>query len=359
MSNDTLPAFDASEYALASVYLATTVATMMGRKFEEDDWSKVYCAAKHIAASTWSNLDIDVMSGRLGVEHKMICRPNNSLLELCGTSLMHPAGTRAIRVPQNESDATCAARDVLGQYARLIDNRSTIVALLNGFHHGRLSRKEAIAQLRAIGMSAKKASEVVPNVCTPVGDPLGKPDMRFGWLIWQRKLCEFLYFEEAMIAPIPEDFTAEWSERSAGRRRESKNLWVYETRTGRKAFSIKNDAGAKIQPYFTVPLPSDPNLYHFVVQGEVTPDGFVRIWLTESTARSLSQLAGGLSPQLIAKAVNVANLPAKTQEAVIDPFASLAVEVMVLKQTYDQLHGAFHSVSDEHLIRQLLGVLDS
>lgn len=71
MQSKTLSAFSESEYKKARLYLATQVADMMGRKFEEGDWSKVYCAAKGIPLSPWSNLSIDVTYGNLGVEHKM------------------------------------------------------------------------------------------------------------------------------------------------------------------------------------------------------------------------------------------------------------------------------------------------
>lgn len=54
----TLSAFNAEEKEKAHLYLATHVAEMMGRKFEEGDWAKVYCAAKGIPLGTWSNLSI-------------------------------------------------------------------------------------------------------------------------------------------------------------------------------------------------------------------------------------------------------------------------------------------------------------
>src|SRR3546814_6449181 len=109
----TLPVFDAAQQERARTYLATQVVEMMGRKFEEGDWAKVYAAAKNMPLGTWSNLDIDVSYGALGVEQKMICRPaHKSILDACGTSIMHPAGTRAIRIP-SENDPTHAAREVL------------------------------------------------------------------------------------------------------------------------------------------------------------------------------------------------------------------------------------------------------
>jgi hypothetical protein len=65
----TLAAFNKDEYAKAHMLLASQVATMMGRKFEEGDWAYVYCTAKGIPVRGWSNLNIDVMHQGLGVEH--------------------------------------------------------------------------------------------------------------------------------------------------------------------------------------------------------------------------------------------------------------------------------------------------
>ncbi|HOU15241.1 MAG TPA: hypothetical protein PKZ84_19215 [Anaerolineae bacterium] len=67
---DTRPAFSTVELMAAHRFLASRVAVMMGRKFEEGDWAYVYCAAKGISNEGWSNLHIDVMHGALGVEHK-------------------------------------------------------------------------------------------------------------------------------------------------------------------------------------------------------------------------------------------------------------------------------------------------
>lgn len=38
----TLPAFTLEEYNQVSILLGTKVAFMMGRKFEEGDWSEIY-----------------------------------------------------------------------------------------------------------------------------------------------------------------------------------------------------------------------------------------------------------------------------------------------------------------------------
>jgi hypothetical protein len=140
---------------------------MMGRKFEEGDWSYVYCAAKGLPESGWSNLRIDVMHESLGVEHKMLCvRSKKRMKEHCGTTLMHPSLTRSIRIPSTVGDPTETARDVLNQYVELIRRRRQRVA------------------------------ENAPG---------STPDMRIGWLLWQVSLKEFLYFEKEMLEPNPDD----------------------------------------------------------------------------------------------------------------------------------------------------------
>ena len=95
----TLPAFTDAEFDLARELLAVRVASMLGRKMEEGDWDFVYSNAKRIPPSGWSNLKIDINHNGLGVEHKMMrVGGAKSILNECGTTKMHPAGTRSIRV---------------------------------------------------------------------------------------------------------------------------------------------------------------------------------------------------------------------------------------------------------------------
>ena len=55
-----LPVFSDQQQQEIKLHLAGKVAAMMGRKWEEGDWSAVYCAAKGIPDAGWSNLNIDV-----------------------------------------------------------------------------------------------------------------------------------------------------------------------------------------------------------------------------------------------------------------------------------------------------------
>jgi hypothetical protein len=356
----TLPAFRADEYKKAHLFLATQVAEMMGRKFEENDWAKVYCAAKGITLGSWSNLNIDITYGNLGVEHKMIGRKKNRpIMDACGTCIMHPAGTRSIRIPAEE-DPTMAARNVLQQYVEIVEFRTALVRTVNEYHHDRRTKAETVMALQALGMSPTSAKAALPVEKRPIGSADDPPDMRIGWLLWQGGLREFLYFEEAMTKPNPQEYFAEWHESGGGRRKKSRNLWVYSAQTKAKVYSITTEAGAKIQPYFTVPPPNDPNLYHFIVQGEACANGLVRVWLTQVTADLLRDAVGTLTPETIDAAVAQAKLEQKRQEkGYANPFGVLAVEVLVSTATYERLQEVFSGVSDEHNFKQLLDVLSA
>ncbi len=313
----TLSAFTKKELIQAHALLASKVAAMMGRKFEEGDWSEVYCTARNIPRKGWSNLNIDVTYKQFGIEHKMLCvQSSKNIKEHCGTSLMHPALTRSIRVSSTEDDPIIAAREVLDQYAKLVQQR-----------------RQKVAE----------------------SDPRHKPDMRVGWLLWQESLREFLYFEEEMLDPNPGDYWAEWKESGGGARKTSKNLWVYEIKTGRKRYSITTSAGPKIQPYFDVPSPQDPNLYYFCVQGEEVKRGLVRIWVTSTTALLLKQLLGEIDKETLSAAiVRVADSISKVADQEnIQPFTQLdlAEPILITAAAYEELMRAFAGVSDEHSVQ--------
>ena len=307
----TLPAFTEEERQRAHQILATRVAFMMGRKFEEGDWANVYCGAKNIPLRGWSNLQIDVMYKSLGVEHKMLCyRSRTNLAEACGRSLMHPSATRSIRVPSTDTEPNEAMRDVLSQYSAFIEARRSKVRELSGTDE--------------------------------------EPDIRTGWLLWQESLRQFLYFEEEMLPPNPDDYTAEWVPSGGGTRKASKNLWVYEKETGTKRYSITTEAGAKIQPYFDVPPPSDPNLYLFTVIGEVIDTGFVRVWITEGTARELRRLLGDLNIKTLSRAIIKSAQDIVKLEITGENKIEVAQPVLISVEAYEALRNAVPGVSDEH-----------
>lgn len=309
----TLPVFTPEQREKAKRFLATRVGQMMGRKFEEGDWMYVYCAAKDIPERGWSNLNIDVMHAGLGVEHKMLRRPAPPLKSYCGTSLMHPAATRSIRIQNLDADPNEVMADVFRQYQELI-----------------AARAEAV--IRETGVS--------------------KPDMRVGWLLWETSLSEFLYFEEPMTAPRVEDYEAMWNKTAArGARKASVSLWIFEKKSGQKRYSVTTSAGIKIQPYFDVPRPDDPNLEFFKVQGELIDRNYVLLWLSPSTiaeiARRLGEEAVGDSDRL-SKAIIAAAEAKPPEEEAKRAGHDLAVPIKITKEAYDVMVSRWGGVSDEH-----------
>lgn len=320
----TLPAFSAEERDRAHRLLAIRVAHMMGRKLEEADWTDVYCAAKGIEPRGWSNLDIDVIHENLGVEHKMLRTRDIPIEVACGTTPMHPSLTRSFRISSSDA-ADVAMRSVFEQYAELVEARRQLI-------------------------QSQSSS----------ADPV---DLRIGWLLWQDSLREFLYFEEPMAAPHPDDYFAEWhtSGREGSRRKTSKNLWIYEKSTQKKRYSVTTDAGAKIQPYFDVPPPSDPNLYIFKVIGErLQPAGGVRVWLSGRTVADLTRLLGELNAAELEAAIlqaadEIAQLPAVEAASSSDG----GHELILSEEAYDALTASLPGVNDDHRFQLLIDYLQS
>ena len=187
--------------------------------------------------------------------------------------------------------------------------------------------------------------------------PAKDPDLRTGWLLWQTSLTEFLYFEEEVLNPDPEDYFAEWKESggSSGTRKPSKNLWIYEKESGRKRYSVTTSAGAKIQPYFDVPPPNDPNVYIFRVQGEQVAAGIIRIWVGASTARELEQLVGSLTPERLLEVITSAASDSNEAENAASVAREKAVPIVLTSESYQLLVATFPgAVSDEHLAQLLV-----
>lgn len=318
MTSRTLPAFSDDELQQAHLLLAQQVVQMDGRKLEEGDWSHAYCGAKGIPEQGWSNLSLDVVHAGLGIEHKMLCKDNPAAL--LGTRQMHPAATRSIRIVP-EGDPNEVMHDVLGQYGELIESRRQVVANSSS---------------------------------------TGEADVRFGWLLWQRDLAEFVYFEEPMIPPDPEAYFAQWSEREqTGRRKPSKNLWIFEKDTRIKRYSVTTSAGAKIQPYFDVPPGGDPNVYVFRIQGFDREDGSVGTWIREQTRRELESLLGSVDPATLGQAIIEAAAVEHDTESGNDVAAP--IELSIDPEAYDVLK-AMAGLSDDARLRgvvaRLLSVRD-
>jgi hypothetical protein len=319
-----LPVFNDEQRERAQRLLAYRVAHMMGRKLEEADWTDVYAAALGIKPSGWSNLDIDIMHGHLGVEQKALRYRGDRIEEACGTTRMHPSLTRSIRIDPNERDPEVAKEQVFRQYASLVRARRSVVARQN-----RTDRDV---------------------------------EMRSGWLLWQDTLRQFLYFEELMRVPSPDDYHAEWraSGREDGRRKPSKNLWIYERATGQKRYSVTTEAGAKIQPYFDVPRLDDPNLYIFTVIGEPDTTGKVRAWISTRTATELDRVVGSLVPADIERVITQA-IDDLAQDD-IGQSAEEVGEVTAVKlsaEVYGALAAAIPGANDDHRFQLLLDYLRS
>jgi len=295
---------------------------MMGRKLEEGDWTRVYCQTKGIPDPGWSNLHIDVNHNGLGLEMKLLRIADlkgKPLKSVCGTTLMHPAATRSIRIDNTDLPAQKVMRSVFAQYADLIRQR------------------------------AARVQAAAPGV---------RPDIRTGWLIWENNLTEFLYFEEPMLAPDPAQYFAEWNETPArGIRKASKSLWIYGKTTRQKRYSVTTSAGIKIQPYFTVPPPTDPNLYYFRVQSEPVGPDTICLWVAASTARALKDRLGSLERDVVSSAILKALARGYISAEVTNPEEVLAVPVLITVEAHARLLAAWEAVSDEHRAQLLLKAL--
>ena len=319
---NTLPVFSPEEREETKLLLATKVVSMRGRKLEEGDWSEVYCAAKGIPNQVWSNLHIDVDYHGLGIEFKMLRithLKNNSIKSVCGTTLMHPAATRSIRINDIGLHENYVMEDILNQYGNLIEERTQRVRNNN---------------------------------------PAGTAEMRQGWLLWESSLREFLYFEEPMVKPELDNFYAEWHETAArGIRKGSKSLWIYEKTTNRKRYSVTTSAGIKIQPYFDVPPPSDPNLTYFCVQSEPLGNDTIILWVASRTAEQLSSRLGSTDKDVVSQAVFEAARRDRTTEASYVDNSNEAVPIAIRKDAFDLLLSRWNGVSDDHRVQLLIDSL--
>lgn len=116
-------------------------------------------------------------------------------------------------------------------------------------------------------------------------------DIRWGVLLWSPALTDFLYFEEQMIEPDPDDYRAEF-EPGRHRGKPTRNLYIYERDTGVKRFSVTTpEKGAKIQPYFDVPKIGE-GAYRF----SVPDDDRKPLWVSERTVQLIEEAAAGQDP---------------------------------------------------------------
>lgn len=252
---EVVSAFTAEEEELVLAQL-TVLAPILanlngGGKLEEGHWAQIYRTAKgYKDKATWSNLPFhDYIEDGLGVESKLLHRkqPSGDL----GKTLMHPSATRTLAFDPLASAEECK-RVVLEQWGTTI----------NDF----------------IDRTAKTS-------------PVGSADIRWGILLWTDTLTEFLYFEETIDIPNPDDFTAVWHEGSH-RGNPTRNLWIYEVASGQKRYSVTlPENGAKLQPYFDIPTEG----YHLF---EVEIEAGTPVLLPEELRERLEEAAAalGLTP---------------------------------------------------------------
>lgn len=218
-----------------------------GGKVEERHWSHIYHAVRKAPTVGWSNLPMrDFRHGGLGVEMKLLKR--RSPLRDQGRRLMHPSATRRIEFDPS-LDAGVCKKQVLTQFADQIS-----------------AFRERVAET---------AAEVTP-------------DIRWGVFLWNPSLEEFLYFEEVMEEPDPDDFYADFVE-VRHRGRPTRSLYIFEKETGIKRYSVTMpERGAKIQPYFDIPYVGR-GAYAFTVPN----DKLKPVWLNNEAFDALQKASRG------------------------------------------------------------------
>lgn len=227
--------------------MARLLRTLPRGHFEEYHWSSIYRTAKNVpsgAEGDWSNLALnDLLHDGFGVEWKLLQRARPFADQ--GKSLMHPAATRRLTFDPT-SDAEEAKEQILTQWA----------AEIEGFRERTKSTSKS-----------------------------GEADIRLGVLLWGSDLSQFLYFEEEMEPPNPDDFRAEWVDRQA-RGSATRNLYIFEKSTGQKRYSVTSPSkGAKLQPYFDIPT-EDQGAHLF----EVDREDLWPLWVKKDVFEIIAEL---------------------------------------------------------------------
>jgi hypothetical protein len=300
------------------------VAHKRGWKFLDRDWTAVYCYAKGLPESKWSNYDLDVVykdGGRgVGVELKIMNVGSDALRDDDQriAEVMHPAATRTIAINPKAS-ATKAMDDFVVKYREMIAKRRSGVAIATGVAESQV-------------------------------------ELRLGLLLYQEidpesNQRQFVYFETPM-AEANEEWVAKWKpvweDRSGGKRRDSHSLAIYDA-PGHKCFSITTSSGFKVQPYYSIPGAGDPNLYVFDVQGATSIEGVVNVHLTAQNARILEQYLGSLEnlEAAILKTPEPPNLP--------DDYLREGIRTIALSEAaYAKLTGDYPLGDDNLSIEALL-----
>ena len=143
----------------------------------------------------------------------------------------------------------------------------------------------------------------------------------------------------------------------SGVRKSSKSLWIYERKTGKKRYSVTTSAGIKIQPYFDVPVPSDPSLFYFRAQSEQIDSDTILLWVAHSTANALRAKIGALTKENVSKTVVNLASALKGNPAVATVDADMAVPIPISPEARAVLFTTFEGISDEHRAQLILKAL--
>ena len=134
-------------------------------------------------------------------------------------------------------------------------------------------------------------------------------------------------------------------------------LWcsdLNERATNKKRYSVTTSAGIKIQPYFDVPPPGDPNLTYFRVQSEPLDGDTIVLWVAAATATQLQKRLGSIDKDVVSSAVFKAAQKERNDDAVAIDDLHPAVPIMVSKEAFDLLIHRWKAVNDDHRVQLLI-----
>jgi hypothetical protein len=107
--------------------------------------------------------------------------------------------------------------------------------------------------------------------------------------------------------------------------------------------------------YFDIPPASNPNIYHFRVQGEEFKPGYVRMWIPAATARELERLVGELSSEQLDIVIRRSRAAFKELRVTYNVHPEEARVITLARESYILLGDMFpNAVSDAHLIQLLI-----
>jgi hypothetical protein len=103
-------------------------------------------------------------------------------------------------------------------------------------------------------------------------------------------------------------------------------------------------------------MPTDPNLYHWTVIGEVIDTGVVRVWLTKPTADRLSCLVGSLDASRINEFIlsQVDSITQIVEPNDVNRSAAAMVPLSISEDAYVALTETIKAVNDDRMFQLLM-----